>query len=131
MRRSLSVHIGASILVAVSALGIQGAGASDAKPFRFDSPIGVVMRLYHDFSFQAVMDQNGVPYDDILNQPKTVLEKYFTETLIKLILADRRCAAAHGGLCNIDFSPCGPVRMRPASLCRYPRATNQTRSLQA
>lgn len=79
--------------------------AQAAEPFRFDSPVGVVMRLYHDFSFQAVFDQNGVPYDDILNQPKAVLDTYFTRELTNLILAERKCAAARGGICNIDFMP--------------------------
>ena len=75
-----------------------------AKPFQFDSPIGIVMKLYHDYAFGAVMDQN-VPYAPVENQPRAVLERYFDPFLTNRFLAEQRCAETSGGICNLDFQP--------------------------
>lgn len=76
-----------------------------AEGFKFDSPIGIVMKLYHDFAFRAVINQNNVPYDGLLSQPENVLKRYVDPTLARLILSDQACAVASGGICNIDYDP--------------------------
>lgn len=79
--------------------------ASAATPFELDSPLGIVTKLYHDYSYEAAFNQNA-PYSTILDQPEPVLDAYFTPSLTRLILQDRKCAVAHGwGYCHIDFMP--------------------------
>jgi hypothetical protein len=95
--RRTRVAAALALLITGSAL----AQSSTGQRFQFDSPVGVVMRLYHDFAFQAVIDQN-VPYGDVLNEPKSVLERYFDPAVTRLILAEQKCAIAAGGICNID-----------------------------
>lgn len=80
------------------------AAAQRVAPFEFDSPVGIVMRLYHDYAFGAVIDQN-VPYEPIENEPQAVLERYFDSYLTEKLLEDQRCAKRLGGICNLDFQP--------------------------
>jgi len=76
-----------------------------AAPFEFDSPLGIVTKLYHDYSYEVVFDQNA-PYSTVLDQPQSVLGTYFTSSLTTLILQDRQSAEAHAwGYCHIDFVP--------------------------
>jgi hypothetical protein len=87
-----------ALLVIVSTLAV----STWAQPFQWDSPIGVVMRLYHDYAYQSVIDQN-VPYDNLTGEPESVLEQYFDPELTRLVLADQKCADTSEGICNIDF----------------------------
>lgn len=80
------------------------ASAPAARPFQFDSPIGIVTRLYHDYAFGAVIDQN-VPYAPVESEPRHVLEQYFDRALTNRLLAEQRCAETSGGICNLDFQP--------------------------
>jgi hypothetical protein len=75
-----------------------------AQPFQWDSPLGVVMRLYHDYAYQSVIENGGVPYNNVTNEPEHVLEQYFDPELTCLVLAEQKCAVASGGICNIDFA---------------------------
>ena len=76
----------------------------EAAPFQPNdsSPEGIVLKVYKDFAWEAVMAAEH--YDGLMQQPQIVLEKYFDEKLTSLILKDRACAKKEG-LCNLDFLP--------------------------
>jgi hypothetical protein len=90
------------LLLAVGSVG--SAVALDPLRFQWDSPVGIVTRLYHDYAFSAVLDFNA-PYGPVENEPRRVLEKYFDATLTEDLLRDQRCAVQSGGVCNLDFQP--------------------------
>jgi len=98
----LAMRVILSLAVAVGS--VKSAAALDAFRFQWDSPVGIVTRLYHDYAFSAVLDFNA-PYEPVENEPRTVLEKYFDATLIEDLLRDQRCAVRSGGICNLDFQP--------------------------
>ncbi len=68
------------------------------------SSMDVVVRLYHDFAWEVVIDE---PHDQLglIDQPRQVLEKYFDKQLVSLILKDRACVSKTKGICNLDFDP--------------------------
>jgi hypothetical protein len=76
----------------------------EAAPFQPNdsSPEGIVLKVYKDFAWEAVMAAEH--YDGLMQQPQIVLEKYFDEKLTSLILKDRACAKKEG-MCNLDFLP--------------------------
>ena len=76
--------------------------AAPQKPA--DTSVGVVARLYHDFAWEVVIDEPR-PNDDLLDQPRAVLERYFTGELATLLLQDRECAARTKEICKLDFDP--------------------------
>jgi hypothetical protein len=74
-----------------------------AEPEEASGPVGIVHKLYRDFAWEAVISN---PEDKGLSeQPKTMLERYFTSRLTDLILEDRACMARTKGICNLDFLP--------------------------
>ena len=91
-----------SLAIAVGA--VNSAAALDAFRFQWDSPVGVVTRLYHDYAFSAVLEFNA-PYKPVENEPRRVLETYFDATLTEDLLRDQRYAVQSGGICNLDFQP--------------------------
>jgi hypothetical protein len=67
--------------------GVNTAIASDRHP-RFEKPDDVVAWLYRDFGWQAFIGQY---FHEIINdQPKNILERYFTPRLTELIMKERR-----------------------------------------
>ncbi len=61
--------------------------ASD-RPARFDKPGDVVAWLYRDFGWEAFIGQY---FHEIINdQPKSVLQRYFTPKLSELIVKERK-----------------------------------------
>lgn len=67
--------------------------------------VTLVRQLYADFACEAVIDSGCDSRHEFVDQPKSVLAKYFDDNLVKLWLADRRCAARTHEICNLDFSP--------------------------
>ena len=58
------------------------------RPTRFDKPEDVVAWLYRDFGWQAYVGQY---FDEIVNdQPKNILQRYFTPQLAALIMKERK-----------------------------------------
>ena len=58
------------------------------RPNRFQKPEDAVAWLYRDFGWQAFV---GRYFDDIINdQPRNVLQRYFTPRLTGLIIKGRR-----------------------------------------
>lgn len=51
--------------------GVTDGAASAATPFEFDSPLGIVAKLYHDYSYEAAFNQNAA-YSTVLDQPEPV-----------------------------------------------------------
>lgn len=62
----------------------------------------VVMQLYKDFSWEVVMSY--APSAHLIDQPPKLLEKYFDDKIISLLVRDRECAQRQG-MCRLDFSP--------------------------
>jgi|MudIll2142460700_1097286.scaffolds.fasta_scaffold139748_2 hypothetical protein len=75
----------------------------EAAPFQPNdkSPDGIVLRVYKDFAWEAVMARS---FDGLMQQPKGVLKQYFDEKLTSLILKDQACAEKKG-MCNLSFVP--------------------------
>jgi hypothetical protein len=86
---------------ATAGLAATGHG-SDAEP-----PDGVVRRLYRDFAWEAVFSDNDADrkWVGLLQQPRRVLQRYFTPKLAGLLVNDARCARKSGEICRIDFLP--------------------------
>jgi hypothetical protein len=76
-----------------------------------DSGTAVVARLYKDFAWQAFVsidsnkEANAVFGKDLADQPRSVLEQYFDQTLSSLIARDADCAAKTREICKLDFDP--------------------------
>lgn len=90
-----------ALLMFTAALLITSVEASPRPP-ETDSPKTIVLKLYRDFAWEAVMDVPAWP--GLIDQPKNVLERYFDDKLTSLILKDRACAKKQG-LCRLDFLP--------------------------
>ncbi len=71
------------------------------RPTRFEKPEDVVAWLYRDFGWEAYIFHY---FDDILiDQPKHILERYFTPRLADLIVKDRQYEIKTKELGHIDF----------------------------
>lgn len=68
-------------------------------------PDEVVVRLYRDYAWEAVIETPLDSSRDLIMQGEPVLSRYFTKELTNLILQDRRCAVRNQGICRLDFSP--------------------------
>jgi hypothetical protein len=73
-------------------------------------PAKVVYQLYKDFAWVAVFadgkDAQAQLGAGVMEQPKEVLERYFDEGLVRLILAEEKCVNDNPGtLCNLEFDP--------------------------
>ena len=74
-------------LIAVFAFSVNSTTAAD-RPTRFGKPEDVVAWLYRDFGWQAFIGQY---FHEIINdQPKNILERYFTPRLAELIAKERK-----------------------------------------
>lgn len=65
----------------------------------------LVQRLYQQFAWEAVMSGPDFREDGLLDQPRSVLEQFFTPAIAVLLLKDRAEAAAAGEVGRIDFLP--------------------------
>jgi hypothetical protein len=66
---------------------------------------GIVRELYKDFAWEAVVADNAMSNEILIEQPRAILRKYFASKLASLILADRDCVSTNHGICALDFSP--------------------------
>ena len=63
----------------------------------------VVLRLYRDFAWEAVLAQ---PADTgLAQQPEAALLSYFTPELAHALAADAACASRRQEVCALDFLP--------------------------
>ena len=79
--------------------------ASASRADSGTTAVELVARLYRDFAWEAVIDEPEWRKHELLNQPQTVLARYFDSNLTALIRRDRRCVATTREICNLDFSP--------------------------
>lgn len=82
------------VLFAIGARADTGSGA-----------VQVVVQLYRDFAWEAVVEQPRWLGHELLNQPRKVLARYFDWNLVALIRKDRQCVAKTREVCKLDFSP--------------------------
>jgi hypothetical protein len=67
------------------------------------APVAAVSRLYRDFAWEAVLAQpEGL---SLAQQPKAVLQRYFTPKLASALAADAACASRRREICRLDFLP--------------------------
>jgi len=78
---------------------------SIARAAIVSKPVQIVTELYHDFAWEAIIVEPKMASDNLLDQPRQVLDKYFDTSLTQLILKDRECAKKTHEICNLDFSP--------------------------
>lgn len=88
------------LMVIASAL-IASPAWAELQPPRVNSPEGIVFQLYRDYAWEAVI---AAGYDGLMQQPSQILQQYFDENLIALILRDRKCSE-NGEICRLDFVP--------------------------
>lgn len=63
----------------------------------------IVLRLYRDFAWEAVLSQPGVPM--FADQPKAILRRYLTNRLASALAIDSICKARQHEICHLDFMP--------------------------
>ena len=69
----------------------------------YQKPEDVVVWLYHDFAWEAVMSTRPSNSSQLYGQPREILEGYLSAELTTLILNDQKCVEDSGEPCNIDF----------------------------
>jgi hypothetical protein len=74
---------------------------ADLRPSKVNSPDGIVVKLYRDYAWEAVM---AAGLDGLMQQSPPVLKQYFDDNLVALILRDRKCSDK-GDICRLDFDP--------------------------
>ncbi len=87
------------LTLALASLASPSTGVAQA------TPVGVVAQLYRDFAWEAVMDEPEWRGHSLMEQPQTVLARYFDDGLIALLLADRACVSRTHEECRLDHLP--------------------------
>ncbi len=72
------------------------------RPSLFEKPEETVAWLYRDFGWECFI-QGYFDKDILIDQPKSVLERYFTPKLANLIFQDRAYENKTGEIGHIDF----------------------------
>jgi hypothetical protein len=65
----------------------------------------LVENLYRQFAWEAVIAMPDPSQPGLIDQPKAVLEQFFTPELTGLILQDREEVARSGEVARLDFLP--------------------------
>lgn len=89
---------------AVTAGILACAAAGHAAPARADEA-DVVVRLYKDFGWQAIVASDERFGPGIRTQSKPVLERYFSPSLASLLMKDAECQRTTKEVCKLDFDP--------------------------
>ncbi|MDB4908365.1 MAG: hypothetical protein JWO05_3149 [Gemmatimonadetes bacterium] len=90
------------LAVLMSAIAVAPIEAQ-AKP---SAPVTLIASLYAAFACEAVVDAPGCDSThELMDQPKPVLARYFDAQMVRLWLADRKCAAQSREICSLDFAP--------------------------
>ena len=80
------------------------AGSAQAEA-QVSPEVAVVSRLYRDFAWEAVLREPIPREPTFIDQSKQVLGQYLDPGLVRLLMADRACAAKSRMICNLDFDP--------------------------
>jgi hypothetical protein len=92
-------------LVFIALLATAALGVAPAQRRPISGPVATVAQLYRDFAWEAVVEEPSLDDYGLLNQPRSVLQRYFDDRLTDLWLADRACEAKSHEICRIDFLP--------------------------
>lgn len=93
-------------LLRLSALAVLHALATVCLAAAPPSPqVQVVVALYRDFAFEAIVEEPTWQSPTLMEQPRHVLLGYFTPRLADLLLRDRRCVTTSREICRLDFMP--------------------------
>jgi hypothetical protein len=77
-----------------------------AQQLKVSGAVRVVRQLYADFACEAVIDEPDCDSQhQLLDQPRTVLERYFDTALARLWVANRACENRSHESCGIEFLP--------------------------
>lgn len=90
----------ALINLALSAMALCAHAGEKVAP-----DVAIVARLYRDFAWEVVVAEPRADEPGFIDQPARVLSKYLAPQLVRLLLADRACAAKREEICNLDFDP--------------------------
>ena len=93
----------ATAVLAFALLLVNSESAAAPKPA--SASVAVVVHLYRDFAWEAVVEEPTSSGPGLLDQPRQVLAQYFDNNLVSLILKDRACTARTEGVCNLEFMP--------------------------
>jgi hypothetical protein len=98
--RGMNATIARLLLAGVAAL----APAAFAQGTFPEAPEAVVVRLYRDYAWQAILAprKEDRPFHA---QAGAVLERYLTQDLAALLVADRECVRRTKEICRLDFDP--------------------------
>ena len=97
MLRTVLKHALTSGLLAVAAVG-------HAAPVQHQEA-DVVVRLYKDFGWQAIVGSQGAFGPGIEAQSKPILQRYFAPSLVSLLLKEADCNRKTKEVCKLDFDP--------------------------
>ena len=68
-----------------------------------DARLAVVQRLYQDYAWETESEiYKRTPF---FSDKSSVLRKYLTQSLSRLVIDDQQCTERIGGICNLDFDP--------------------------
>jgi len=70
-----------------------------------DARVAVIANLYREFAWEAVISTPESGELGLLDQPRQVLQRYFTPEITELILRDRSTAEQTGEVPRLDFLP--------------------------
>lgn len=88
-----------TILLALGHLAAAAESGADVPP-----QVAVVRSLYERFAAEAVLNQPSADVE-LVDQPMSVLSRYFDKELGTLWMQDRECAKRTHEICRLDFSP--------------------------
>ncbi|GLQ50959.1 hypothetical protein ACFFJT_07130 [Dyella flava] len=67
-------------------------------------PEALIVKLYKDYAWEAVIDEPVDSDAGLLQQPVNILNRYFDPHMVSLILRDRVCEEKNG-ICRLDYDP--------------------------
>jgi hypothetical protein len=65
----------------------------------------IVLRLYKDFAWETLIEEPIHAGTGLIDQPKEILARYFDDSLVTMLLADRACETKTRAICHLDFMP--------------------------
>ncbi|MGC1549004.1 MAG: hypothetical protein WA777_10790 [Rhodanobacter sp.] len=90
-----------------------GAGMLSTTALAGPLPLGAVatvVKLYHDYAWEAVIDEPMDGTSNLFDQPASVLSRYFDRHMVDLIIRDRLCKERIRDICRLDLGFARPRR---------------------
>jgi hypothetical protein len=89
------------LITAFVAMSVLVPGADQTREDRADA---IVSQLYADYAWEVVLRDNDAR-TALLDEPRSVLSKYFDDSLVQLIVRDAECRKRTMGACRLNGSP--------------------------